>query len=280
MPKKISNQKKQEIRNYYQNNPITIANLAKLFNISAPVAGEICKNLPKWKKTQIFSPQLQENWFEKIDSEEKAYYLGFFITDGNVYDTNRTQAICSLTQKDEDAYILQKWLDLIKSNRKIAQDGRGCSQASVLSDKMRDDLAKYGVVPKKTFHTHLPILSEKLMPHLIRGILDGDGNIEAKWFTPSDGRKRFKHKISFCGTHQLMKEINDYLVKILNLKISHVPYDYKNRELSEIQYTNYEDIEKIGSFLYKDATIYLLRKKELYDLIKQRIETRQQCANL
>lgn len=279
MPKRISNQKKQEIREYYKNNPITIANLAKLFSISAPMAGEICKNLPRWNKSKIFSPQLQENWFESIDNEEKAYYLGLFITDGNVCDTGRTQAICSLTQNDEDDYVLQKWLNLVKSQRKVSHDGRGCAQASILSNKMKDDLANYGVVPRKTFNTHLPILSDELMPHLMRGILDGDGNIEAKWYIPADGRQRFKHKISFCGTHQLMAQINDYLVQKLNLKVSRTPYDYKNKILSEIQYTNYEDIEKIGSFLYKNATVYLFRKKELYDLIKQRIELRQQCAN-
>lgn len=184
-----------------------------------------------------------------------------------------------MTQKDEDNYILQKWLDLIGSNRKVFYDGRGCSQASVLSNKMRDDLAQYGIVPKKTLETYLPILPDEFMPHLIRGILDGDGNIEAKWYIPQDGRQRFKHKISFCGTHQLMVQINDYLVQKLNLKVSRIPYDYKDKALSEIQYTNYDDIEKIGSFLYSNATIYLARKKELYDLIKQRIELRQQCAN-
>ena len=280
MPKKISNQKKQEIREYYKNNPISISNLAKLFGISSPTAREICKDLPRWSKIKIFSPELKEDWFETIDTEEKAYYLGFFITDGNICDTGRTQAICSLTQKEDDSYILQKWLDLINSNRKLSYDGRGCVQATCISNKMKGDLAKYGVIPKKTLFTHLPLLPDNLMPHLIRGILDGDGSIEAKWYIPPDGRRRFAHKIAFCGTHRLMSEINDYLVKTLNLKVPRTPYDYKNRALSEIQYTNYDDIEKIGNFLYNSATIYLLRKKELYDLIKERIEIRQQCANL
>lgn len=280
MSKKISNQTKIEIRNYYKNNPISINKLSKIYNISAPVVGKICKDLPKWSKTKLFSPNLKEDWFEVIDTEEKAYYLGFFISDGNICNNKRTQAICSLTQNSNDGYILSKWLDLICSNRSLSCDGRGCVQAAVLSNKMKDDLSKYGVVPNKTLIAYLPKISEHLMPHLLRGILDGDGSIEAKWYTPSDGRKRFKHRIAFCGTNRLMKDINDFLVETLSLKVSKTPYDYKDRHLSEIHYSNYDDIEKIGDYIYENATIYLYRKKELYDLIKQRIETRQQCANL
>lgn len=279
MSRNISNQVKMEMRNDYKNNPVTIVALARKYNVSAPTAGKICKDLPKWRKTIIFSPNLQEDWFEIIDTEEKAYYLGLFFTDGNVYTSNKTQAVCSITQKEEDDYILRRWLRLVESNRKISHDGRGCSQASVLSNKMKKDLSKYGVTLSKTSRDVLPQIPTHLMPHLIRGIFDGDGNIEAKWYIPSDGRHRFKHKISFCGSRGLMEDINDFLCKTLSLDVPRLPYDYKNKRLSEIQYTNYNDIEKIGDYLYGEATIFLYRKKELYDLIKNRIKERQQCAN-
>lgn len=279
MPKLISNQIKQKMREYYKNNPISITDLAKKFGVSSPTAGKICKDIPRWTKAKIFSPNLKEDWFHTIDSEEKAYYLGFFITDGNVCLSKNNLFICSLTQREEDDYILSNWLKLVGSNRQLAKDGRGCSQATVISKTMAEDLAQYGVIPKKTLLTHLPKLPEKFMPALIRGILDGDGNIEAKWYIPPDGRKRFKHKISFCGTKFLMEEINSFLNSKLSLKVSRLPYTYKDRNLSEIQYTNYEDIKKIGEYLYKDATIFLVRKKRLFDLIEERIEKRQQCAN-
>lgn len=275
MSNKISEEKQIEIRNYYINNPISIKNLAKKFNISSPTAGKICKDIPRWTKNQIFSPDLNESWFNNIDSEEKAYYLGFFITDGNVCLTAKNAWICSLTQNEQDKYILEQWLKLIGSNRKIGNDGRGCYQAAIVSQTMAKDLKQYGVIPNKTDTTYLPSLSLELMPHLIRGILDGDGSIEAHWHLFPDGRYRFKHKIAFSGSYQLMNDINTFLNQQLNLKIQKEVYQYNNKLLSEIQYTNYDDIEKIGDYLYNNANIYLFRKKEKYDLIKERIKERQ-----
>lgn len=279
MPRKVSKEVKEAMREYYRNNPISISALAKKFKTSSPVAGEICKDIPRWTKTKIFSPDLRENWFEKIDTEEKAYYLGFFITDGNVCTTDKTQSICSLSQNSEDSYILKRWLNLVGSNRSVAEDGRGTCQASVLSDKMAKDLSAYGVIPNKTNNTFLPKIDDSLMPHLIRGILDGDGSVEARWHLFPDGRMRFKHKISFCGSHLLMEQLNSFLCERLDLKVKKDVYDFQGKNLSEIQYTNYEDIQKIGNYLYQDATIYLERKKILFDTILERITERQQCAN-
>lgn len=73
------------------------------------------------------------------------------------------------------------------------------------------------------------------MSHLIRGIFDGDGNILAKLNPNDDGHNRFLHSISFCGTHQLMKDISNYIFKALHLKQKPSVYDYKDRQLSEFK---------------------------------------------
>lgn len=157
-------------------------------------------------------------------------------------------------------------------NKKLTHDGRGCSQAAIISHKMAEDLSQYGVIPKKTFHTYLPNLNDEYMPHLIRGIIDGDGHIEAKWHKSSDGRNRFLHRLSICGTHQLLEDINNYLDEKLQLKYKPKIYDYSNKSLSDVGYSNYEDIIKIGNWIYNNAETYMIRKKEKYDLIFQRNE--------
>ena len=130
---------------------------------------------------------------------------------------------------------------------------------------MAQDLAKYGIVPKKTNKTYLPILDDTVMPHLIRGILDGDGSIRA---IQTDKNNRFAHNISFCGTHQLMEDISNYCKK-LDLTIIPKVYDYADKQLSEIKIQNVQDIYTFGEWIYKDATIYLKRKKEIYDCFKE-----------
>ena len=45
-------------------------------------------------------------------------------------------------------------------------------------------------------------------------------------------------------------------------------YDYKGKALSEIKFTSYNDIILFGDLIYKNANIYLKRKKDKYDKIK------------
>lgn len=129
---------------------------------------------------------------------------------------------------------------------------------------MANDLQQYGVVPRKSLLTYLPNIEDKYMNHLMRGILDGDGSIRAQ---QTDINNRFAHYISFCGNRQLMEDISNYCKK-LNLNIIPKVYTYRNRNLSDIKIQSKEDMYTFGEWLYKDATIYLTRKKDKYDYFK------------
>ena len=123
---------------------------------------------------------------------------------------------------------------------------------------MANDLLQYGIYENKTLYTRLPIFDDYLMPHLIRGILDGDGNIKAHQFG-----NRYAHAISFCGTHELMSGIKEYLVNTLGVFPS-IVFDYDDRHLSEVKWQSIKDMYKIGEWMYRDANIYLTRKHDKY----------------
>ena len=61
-----------------------------------------------------------------------------------------------------------------------------------------------------------------------------------------------------------MTEISEYITNILSLQTKPTVYNYSDKTLSEIKIQNIHDIELFGNWLYKDATIYLKRKKDLY----------------
>ena len=65
-----------------------------------------------------------------------------------------------------------------------------------------------------------------------------------------------------------MEDLSDYCNKQLTLKVKPTVYDYKDRQLSEIKFQNIEDIYTFGEWIYKDATIYLTRKKDIYEQFK------------
>lgn len=271
MPRKIiTSELKQEIIKYYLSQPMTMKQVEDKYELSHPTITKILKDVPRYSKAKLNNPNANERFFKNIDSEEKAYFLGLLISDGNVFkDSTGRQASISITLNLNDEYILQKFKEVLNVNTSISKDGRGCGQIAIRSNLMADDLKQYGVVPRKSYITYLPKINDIYMSHLIRGILDGDGSILAKPSPKQDGHNRYLHSISFCGSHQLMEDIAKYLYNNLQLKQPIQVYDYQDKNLSDIHIQNYEDMEKVGDWLYKDATIYLVRKNNIYNLFKE-----------
>ena len=261
MPRKIiTNDLKEEIIRFYKSKPMGYKDIEKKYNLSTPTVIKILNGIEKYSKSIIFNPELKEDFFENIDDEYKAYFIGLLISDGNVFiDGNKKanrQASISITLDNNDKYILEDFKKIIKTNTKISSDGRGCCQIAVRSNKMYEDLSKYGIIPNKSFKTYLPKLNSEMMPHLIRGILDGDGCINSHLIKSG----RFLHSISFCGSKQLMNDISDFLFENLKLKTKPKVYTYKDRNLSEISIRNINDMFIVGKYLYSNATIFLKRK--------------------
>ena len=271
MPRKIITEElKQEIIKYYLSQPMTIKHIEDKYELSHPTVTKILKDIPKYTKAKLNNPNANERFFQEIDSEEKAYFLGLLISDGNVFkdDTGR-QASISITLNLKDEYVLQKFKEVLNINTSITTDGRGCGQIAIRSDLMAEDLKQYGVIPRKSYFTFLPKINDTYMPDLIRGIFDGDGSIMAKPSPRDDGHNRYLHSISFCGSHQLMEDIAEYLYTHLNLKRCIQVYDYQNKNLSDIKIQNYEDMDKVCRWMYNDASIYLIRKKDIYNSFKE-----------
>lgn len=262
----ISEELKNQIINEYKSRPMPLNFLENKYSLSHPTMTKILKGIPKYKKAKVFNPELKEHFFEEINSEEKAYFLGLIISDGNVFIDKKLkrQASISITLDSNDGYIIEKFKNLLGANTSITYDGRGCSQFAVRSDIMAKDLAKYGITPRKSFNTFLPNIQENMIPHLIRGILDGDGSIRAK---QTNKRNRYAHAIGFCGSHKLMDDISKWCNK--NNITTTIVYDYKNRSLSEIKIQSIDSMYRFGEIIYNNATIYMERKYSLYKEFKE-----------
>ena len=265
MPRKvITEELKEEIIKYYLSQPMTMKQVEDKYELSHPTITKILKDIPKYTKAKLNNPNMKEHFFQEINEEAKAYFLGLLISDGNVFkDNTGRQASISITLDLKDEYMLEKFKEVLQANTSVGHDGRGCGQMAVRSNIMAEDLAKYGVVPRKSYNTYLPLISKEMMPHLIRGIFDGDGSIMAKPNPSNDGHNRFLHSISFCGTHQLMEDISNYILE--NLGIKTAVYDYKDRNLSELKIQNIDNIAKFGYWIYRNSTIFLNRKKDIFN---------------
>ena len=159
-------------------------------------------NIATRKKGLSKNKFIREDFFEIIDSEEKAYFLGLLFTDGNVsFDKNgKRSPQIRLQLKISDIEILEKFRETLNINSNLIYDKRAKKESITLSirnKKLADDLSKYGIVPNKTYLTkHLPKnIPQELLCHFLRGLLDGDGSIYKE-------TKSGKYRIDFCSYHQ------------------------------------------------------------------------------
>lgn len=209
---------------------------------------------------------LNEDYFEKIDSEDKAYFLGLLYADGNINPDNNT---IRLRLQERDKYILEKFSEKCGSNRPIRLNKlnnvkwQDSSDLSLSSIKMFNDIQNKGCFINKTFTLNFP--TEKQVPnylirHFIRGVFDGDGCVNSSSTC---------HKFSIIGTRQLLEGIQKVLIKECNLKNkTKITVKHKtNNIVCTLAYGGARICTKIKMYLYKDATIYLTRKKEKFDKI-------------
>lgn len=266
MSKHISVEKEKEIVEYYKSRPMTFDELVSKFGLCSPTIGKILNkyHIVRYTKSQLYSPDLVEDYFNTINSQAKAYFLGLIITDGCVYSKNGKAPIVTLSLHENDSYLIEMFLKEIHSNKKVTNDGRGCSEIAISSSKMVSDLRKYGLLERKSlyavFPSNLPI---NYYPSLLRGIIDGDGFIS---FYARRGRKSHIKAVRLCsGNEKFLLDIVEFLHRVVDIDPVNT---YREKEnLWSIAYRKTSSLVKLIEYLYSDAEIYMKRKKELCDLV-------------
>lgn len=192
------------------------------------------------------------------------------MADGRVVERKSSQPCIALQIKAADEYILRELKKEFGTDNKIGYSKiRDHSQLKVHSKKMVDDLAGYGVIPRKTGKEIFPEskIPYILQHHFIRGFFDGDG-----WcsYTKSHGKPRSRISIGFTGNYDMMQHIKDYFIKnlddITNIRIHR--YDsFENGYdgFSSMIFAKFDNVKSIRDFMYCDATLFLKRKKEVLD---------------
>ena len=206
----------------------------------------------------LYSPIENENFFEKIDTERKAYILGLLLTDGYIIEpsTKKKASHCwGLEIKEEDKYLLDEILSEIGKDASPNKGHKNTFYITVRSNKMCSDLAKYGIVPRKTNTVQFPQnIDVHLVPHLIRGIFDGDGTVYI------NAKKQCV--FGFYGNNQMLYELREILHQDIGLKKLKIT---DKGTVSQITFGARESVKKFHDYIYKDATIYLRRKRKKFN---------------
>lgn len=172
-------------------------------------------------KNLIFNSKkynLDENYFEVINTPNKAYWLGFLYADGCVLvreKNNKKSYILEISLNEDDITHLEKFKMCLKSNspikyKTIKEKYKSCRLA-ICNKKICEDLIKLGCTPRKSLTLTFPSeeqVPKELIPHFIRGYLDGDGCVF------NNGKEK---RIGFVGTKNILENIQDIMYKEFGL---------------------------------------------------------------
>ena len=202
---------------------------------------------------------VNDDFFEVIDTEEKAYWLGFMYADGYVSDEFKTTIELSL--KGSDTRHIEKLKSSISSNHPIYQTKKIIkgveyigARLTISSLKMKADLIAKGCVPRKTMILKFPsydIVPKELMRHFIRGYVDADGCITRK-------KQGGYFSLEIVGTEEFLKGI----IKELNIHENKIHKINGRNTVSRVMYCG-KFANSIIYFLYNNSTISLDRKYNL-----------------
>lgn len=93
--------------------------------------------------------------FKVIDTEEKAYWLGFLYADGCV---GSTESKIELSLAEQDFHHIEKFRDFIGINNKISyRSAVKAYRYSFRSESCKQDLIDKGCIPKKSLILKYPI---------------------------------------------------------------------------------------------------------------------------
>lgn len=217
-----------------------------------------------------------EDFFEKIDSEEKAYWLGFICADGYINKRGNTVGIC-LDKSDEDH--LKKFLRCLKSdeNRLNYRTGRFDENYKITekvttelySRKMSKDLSNLGITIDKSKTLGKINVSKDLINHFIRGYFDGDGCVFESFMKSKKEKPYYSPGFTFVGTKEFLTFIN----KFLPFQIKNLIHDKRTKGSYTLYIRSQKRFKIVEQFLYNNSSIYLDRKKEKCEKIKNKLNS-------
>lgn len=232
--------------------------------------------------------RVQEDFFDKIDSEVKAYLLGFLLADGCIRQPKGNRQLnVTLSIQEEDRSVnelLIKYIVPYKESKiyhspsKKAKGEKPLSILTIVSEKLCIRLINLGCnINKSKVGIKFPTYRGILLRHFIRGYYDGNGGISIRNRAYKYLRKStynlsklpkmltLRYSIFFCSTDLLfLNTLKEVLSKVRGYITSK---QTKNLITYTLNYDTVEDVKEILNFMYFKSNYYLDRKYKKFEML-------------
>lgn len=256
---------KEKIKNLYQSGNSTVK-IGKMFGCSHKKIARILDELGI-SRTGVGRRKynINEHYFDEIDTPNKAYIFGFLYADGS---NNRNKSTVSMSLEEGDFDILEKIRKEIGSEKELEfldysnKNDFGYTYKNqyrllLFSSRICDSLAKHGLVPNKSLILEFPEIRQDLLPHFIRGMFDGDGSVYR-------GKKCTKFTLTITSTYSFCNKLKEIVCNTIDINC-HI-YDASNHNGVTKVFTvsGGKQVKKFLDWIYCDADLFLQRKYDRY----------------
>ena len=263
-------QKKQIIKMY--NDGLSTTQIGEKLKVHHKLVADVLqKNGIKRTGNGQRKYNLNEHYFDKIDTPNKAYILGLFYADGyNSLDKQTVRLQLQYTDKDILESIRkeldsEKPLKFIKCSDKVASNGfisKDMYQLEFYGKYICRTLEKLGMVQNKslvlTFPEHL---DKNLYSHFIRGYFDGDGSL----CVHRNKNGKYQSLLTITSTEKFCKQCLEILRNEVGVGGGIYDASSHNGITKVISISGFVQLDKLLNWLYKDADLYIKRKYDIYN---------------
>ena len=236
-----------------------IMNIRKDYNVSHNAINRVLKenNVAIRGNRKHF---YNDNVFKKIDTAEKAYWIGFITADGYI---NEDKNFMRIKLQEKDKAHLYKFMNFIGGDEGMIKyefhniTGNKQWYIEVNGKSFIKSLVDLGIRQRKSSNEQwCDKIPEEYIKDYIRGIIDGDGHI-------SLDRKNF----NICNSYSLLKNLQRYLIKKYNTTETNIYEHCHTKRL-------YVTVNAVAILidLYYENCVSLDRKYKTVKILKQLIE--------
>ena len=245
----------KELLEKYLEEGLTQREIAKIVGKGKSTVGYWITKYGLNDKSKYAKPKYKDpRMFNKIDTPEKAYIIGYTLADGYI-SNNAIEFGCCLADKE----ILQFVAEYIGAN--YTEDLTYIPEAKRFP-RARIHIGNSALITDFNKHCsskenkHCPIIPKNLEKYLVQGFFDGDGCLT--WGRRKD-RNRLWQKISFTSSLKVLEGIQQILLK--QCAISTIIRPKSNENCFVLEFANKRDVLKFLNFIYPDDSFIILKRK-------------------
>ena len=263
--KYFTEEEKEQIIQMYLNG-ISTVKIGKKFMVSHKIIAKVLDQfgIPRTGVGRR-KYNLNENYFDEIDTHNKAYCLGFLYADGC---NSMSKGTISMSLAEDDKEILEKIRSEIGSEKELefidyttkhdfGYKYKNQYRLLLFSAHMCRSLESHGMTPNKSLSLEFPNIKQEFIPDFIRGMFDGDGSVY-------QGKKPTQFTLTITSTNDFCKKLKEIVEITLDVNC-HI-YDASNHNgiTKVFAISGKNQVKTFLDWIYNNAEMFLERKYQRY----------------